>query len=371
MRSLIALGLLAGCYEPSLPAGAPCPDDVCPNGLVCSPATKTCEHESVPADAAPDTDPGTTTAVRYRRRLSIVNNASVALPTGFTIRVAIPTTLATMVAERKVKADFSDLRVIADGATAERDRIVDPGAGSVPASLSFALQAPIAPGATSTVYSLYYGGTDATPAAARGTAVFPLYDDFSAGLSPTWLRNDGPAVVGGKLVLRAGHLDALTTTAATDGVPTISALEISARVNDPTSEPTPQGNETFYYWFGYQHTGDFVATAPWALWVARGKGQIHAEQKSPVGCETATACDGPTAPQSGVPHYYAIERDPTVTRFFLDGVLSYTATVTNNADYAIIVRNYLATSDVVIDWIRARARVSPDPTVTVLNEEPL
>lgn len=369
MRSLIALGLLAGCYEPSLPAGAPCPDDVCPNGLVCSPATKTCEHEAVPADAAPDGDPGTTTPVRYRRRISIVNTASVALPAGFTIRVPIPTMLTMMVAERKVKADFSDLRVIGDGATAERDRIVDAGTGSVPASVSFALQSPLAPGATSSEYALYYGGADATPAAARGTAVFPVYDDFSTGLSAIWLRNDGPAVVNGKLVLRAGHTDALTTSAATDGVPTISALEISARVNDPTSEPTPQGNETFYYWFGYQHTGDFTATAPWALWVARGKGQIQAEQKSPVGCEGV--CQGPTAPLSGVPHYYVIERDPSATRFYLDGVLSYTAAVTNNADYAIMVRNYLATSDVVIDWIRARARVSPDPTVTVLGEETL
>lgn len=369
MRCFIALGLLAGCYEPSLPAGAPCPDDVCPNGLVCSPATKTCEHESVPADAGPDGDPGATTAVRYRRRISITNTAAVALPAGFTIRVAIPTMLTAMIAERKVKPDFSDLRVIGDGAIAERDRVVDPGSGSVPASLSFALQAPLAPGATTTDYALYYGGAEAAPALARGGNVFPVYDDFAAGISPIWLRNDAPAVVGGKLVLRAGHLDALTSNAATDGIPTISALEISARVNDPTSEPTPQGSESFYYWFGYQRTGDFTAAAPWALWVARGKATIRAEQKSPVGCETP--CEGPTAPQSGVPHYYVIERDPAVTRFYLDGVLSYTATVINNADYAIMVRNYLATSDVVIDWIRARARVSPDPTVTVLGEEAL
>lgn len=52
MRWGVALGVLAGCYAPQPPAGAPCPaNGTCPTGLVCSPATNTCEKQAVMADA--------------------------------------------------------------------------------------------------------------------------------------------------------------------------------------------------------------------------------------------------------------------------------------------------------------------------------
>lgn len=42
-------GLLAGCYSPQPQVGAPCPSNVCPDGLVCSPATMTCERHAIDA----------------------------------------------------------------------------------------------------------------------------------------------------------------------------------------------------------------------------------------------------------------------------------------------------------------------------------
>jgi hypothetical protein len=368
MRGLIALPLLVGCFHPDPLPGAPCPDDICPSGLVCSPATKTCELSAVPADAetdAPDSAPEP--AVRYRRRIVLVNVATVPLPAGYTVRVPLDTAALTgMVGERKAKQDLSNVHVIGDGDIGEIDRIADSGAGFAPPAVSFALKAPIAAGALNTDYSLVYGGDSAAPALAKGSAVFPLYEDFSTAVSPKWLQNDAPTIVNGKLVLRAGHTDALTMPAATDNLPPISSLEIIAKIVDVNSNPTDQNGEPFYYWFGFQRTGDFTPSDPWALWVARGKAQIRAEQKSPVGCETP--CEGPTVTQTSFAHYYTIERDPTVTRFYLDGVLSYTATVNNTTDYAIMVRNFMQTSDVQISWIRARARVSPDPKVSVDKE---
>jgi hypothetical protein len=47
----------AGCYSPHPQPGAPCGDGTCPAGLVCSPATQTCELEAIDAavdDAPPD-----------------------------------------------------------------------------------------------------------------------------------------------------------------------------------------------------------------------------------------------------------------------------------------------------------------------------
>lgn len=55
MRAWLVVACLAGCYGPTPPAGAQCGSDgACPTGLVCSPATGTCEHTAVTADAAPD-----------------------------------------------------------------------------------------------------------------------------------------------------------------------------------------------------------------------------------------------------------------------------------------------------------------------------
>ena len=75
--------------------------------------------------------------------------------------------------------------------------------------------------------------------------------------------------------------------------------------------------------------------------------------------------------QNTAAHYFRIEREPTATRFYLDGALSFTASVTNSTDYSLMIRNYLMASTVEVDWIRARARVSPDPTVTIAGEETL
>lgn len=382
MRGLLAVGLLAGCYSPAPPAGAPCVDGTCPTGLVCSPATHTCEHEAAStddagtdaladasADAAIDAPDAAMPTFAYRRKITIVNQAATSLPAGFTIRVPLAATLAGLVLQGKVKADFSDLRVIGEGALGERDRIIDPAGGPAPAALSFSLAQPIAAGATNTSYYLYYGAPDAPAAPADGSAVFAVYADFASEIPSQWTTHDAPTVSGGKLVLRANHTDAIATTAATDGVPIVSAVELVASIANPTSDPTPQPEGTFYYWFGYQHTGDFTASDPWITWIARGKGQVHAEQKSPVGCEAG--CESGYVPQTTGTRYYVIERDPNATRFYVDNFLIYTATVTNNEDYSLMVRNYLATSDVQVDWIRARVRASPDPAVSLGFEESL
>ncbi len=54
------LVLCAACYSPAPRAGAPCPDGVCPSGLVCASATQTCEvadsDAAVMGDAGIDAD---------------------------------------------------------------------------------------------------------------------------------------------------------------------------------------------------------------------------------------------------------------------------------------------------------------------------
>ena len=372
MRRLLAAVLLWGCYAPHPQAGAPCANGACPSGLVCSPATQTCEvtatsppdasrdappRDAPQIDAPPDAPPPT---YAYSRRIAIHNGASSALPAGFPVTVRLDPTLSQLLAQGKVRSDYADLRVLGAGALGERDRIIDPPSGPAPAAVTFALAAPIAAGATSTDYTLVYGDPGATAAPASGSAVFPLYDDFASGIGSNWLTNGNPVTAAGVLVLHAGGSDAIATNGATDNVPILSSIELVARVIDPTSVAGASG---YYYWFGYQRSNDFTATDPWVLWIARDSGSIRTEQSSPVGCENE--CDGTTRAQDTAWHAYTIVRNADQTLFYRDGALEDTTAVQNTEDYAVMVRNYLATSALHVDWIRARPHVSPDPTATL------
>lgn len=50
----VAWVVLGGCYSPTPPTGAPCPDGICPSSLVCNAATQTCELADTPRDATAD-----------------------------------------------------------------------------------------------------------------------------------------------------------------------------------------------------------------------------------------------------------------------------------------------------------------------------
>lgn len=52
---LVGLVCVAACYAPNPQAGSPCPDGICPSGLVCAAATMTCEtsDQDAGADAPP------------------------------------------------------------------------------------------------------------------------------------------------------------------------------------------------------------------------------------------------------------------------------------------------------------------------------
>jgi hypothetical protein len=105
------------------------------------------------------------------------------------------------------------------------------------------------------------------------------------------------------------------------------------------------------------------------VWIARGKSGIGAEQKSPVGCESG--CEPTPGTQDTAFHYYAVARSPGETDFIKDTGAPIKITVQNTEDYSLMVRNYMAASELDVDWIRARARVTPDPSVAIGPEENL
>lgn len=293
--------------------------------------------------------------VTYFRTITIKTNA--ALPKGYTIGVAyVESELQAEISAGKMRSDMNDLRV--KGTAGERDRLVD--APPLARVVWFSLASPISANVTDTTYEITYGVPNAGAPPADGTNVFNFYDDFSGtSVNPQWMTQGTVSVGGGMLTLPKGGSGALTALSQS---PT-STAEWRAEVTDPTSNPDSNG---FYYWIGYQHTGDFVASDPWVVWISRSPNFVGAEDKAD-GC--LNTCGNTPLAQNKSFRYFAIERQAAQTIFSIDLAQSYTTAATNDQALSPMIRNFLLTGDLVVDWYRSRARIYPEPTVTLGPEQ--
>ncbi len=293
----------------------------------------------------------------YIRAITIHNNASGPLPQGYTIGVAFPESeLQAASTQGKMRSDLNDLRL--GGTTGERDRLVDvPPLARV---VWFSLASPIAANATDTTYAITYGVPNAPAPPENGANVFAFYDDFSSALDTSrWMTQGTVNVSGGMVSLPHGGEGALTTLSQ----PPLSTCEFRAQVTDPSSAADGTG---FYYWFGFQHTGDFVASDPWVLWIARSPSSVGAEDKA-NGC--TNGCNDTPQGQTNALRVYGIERQAALTNFSIDGAPAWSTPATNDQALSLMIRNFLVTGDVVVDWIRSRPRIYPEPTVTLGAEQ--
>jgi len=123
-------------------------------------------------------------------------------------RSGSPGSRSTRSVGNKARADLSDVRVIGDGALGERHRIIDPTPVPRRPRSASRSRSPLAPGATTTAYAIYYGNTNAGAPPADGTKVFTNLRRLRVGHRDVVTRSDAPAANNGQLVLRANHLDA-------------------------------------------------------------------------------------------------------------------------------------------------------------------
>ena len=309
-----------------------------------------------------DTSTDAASAVSYARTITITNNATVSLPVGYTIGVVFPETdLDAAIGAGKIRSDLGDLR--ARGTTGEIDRIVD--APPLARVVWFSLTAPIAAGATDTTYSLTYGAADAGTPPANGAAVFGFYDDFDgATLDSHWLSLKAMTPSNGTLTFKQGADDALTTMVEDPQ----TTVELRVQVTNPASSDGSGDPSSYTYWFGFQHTGDFNESAPWALWLSSAVSTISANEAND-GC--SNGCESSNIPQTTAFRIYGIERAPKETIYSVDGAMSYTAnSAINDQPMSIMIRNFLVASDIVVDWVRSRTQIYPQPTVTLGVERP-
>lgn len=304
-------------------------------------------------------DSGTAT---FERALTVT--AADALSAGYVVGFQLDT--ASLVSQGKMRSDLNDLRVF-DPTGTELDRVVD---RITPSFVWFAITRPIASSA-SDAYSVHYGNPAAGPAPANGAAVFSFYDDFpGTTLSSQWVTLGSPTVSGGTVRLHAWDADAspdpdsMRTNPQSDGVQAASWLEIDAMMTNPAS-PADKVNG-FWYWLGFQRQGDFDPSVPWIVWISRQANQVQAEDVDVDASYTGGALGEDTQP-----HAYVIARAPSSTTFYRDGLQAYAAPYANATDYALMLRNWMQSSDVVVSLVRDRPLVDNEPTVGVGAEKQL
>jgi hypothetical protein len=320
------------------------------------------DARSEDAPSSSDVNAGDSSAPAYQRAVTV--NAADALSPGYVVGFQLDT--ASLVAAGKMRSDLNDLRVF-DPKGTELDRVVDTG---TPSFVWLAITRAIGNGASNT-YSVHYGDPSAGPAPASGSNVFSFYDDFPGStLSPQWVTLGSPTVSGGTVRLHAWDADAspdpdsMHTNPQTDNVQAASWLEIDATVTNPAS-PADAVNG-FWYWLGFQRQGDFQATTPWILWISRQMNQIWAED-----VDVDASFTGNAVTQDTQAHAYVVARAPSSTSFYRDGTQIYTAPYPNMTAYAVMLRNWMQSSDVVVSLVRDRPLVDNEPTVTVGAEKPL
>jgi hypothetical protein len=321
----------------------------------------------IEADASTDAPGETTTDApyngpRYRRALTITAGAT-AVPSEYTFCAVLGSSITGLVGAGKMRADYNDLAVRRQGLAAPR--IVEPIEGGS-LSVCFRLLQPIAASQSDT-YQLEYGVPNASPPNVDPATVFAFYDGFSgAALGNAWLTVGTAQIQSGALRLPQGAENAVRTAAGSDGVPSDATLEMRVRVTDPGSVPI--GGSSYYYWFGFQRD-DFNPTQPWSVFIKRSGSTVQAEHDT-VGGACDTVCVGLNGTQSTGYRFYRITRAGSNVTFAIEEGTPFSAG-TSNGDMSIMIRNYMQTSDLLVDWVRARGVVSPEPTSMLGAEQNL
>ena len=321
-----------------------------------------------PVDAGLPCVAGARCNYAYRRSLTIHNGAAAALPVGYTVRVPLD---AALFPATKTRADLADVRVFRDAPAGELPRVIDAAPPGQARALWLALAQPIAAGASDASYSIYYGDAAATAPPSDATRVFALWDGFDSGATPSatlWTTNPastGASVGGGNLTLHQNLQEAIMTSAT--ALPTLSVVEWRSKMTAPASAGQVTANGTFWWWVGYQDS--FAPQQPWIVWIQRSGGpvDVHGERNISSSSVCASICATTPVVVDASFHVYRIERDVNETRWYYDGVPTGGSPVAdpNNTAHPVMLRNFAATSDLVVDWIRGRALASPEPAVTV------
>ncbi len=126
------------------------------------------------------------TSYKYRRQITITNNSSSTLPSGYSVKIVLDH--RSLVNEGKSLASGDDLRIIYFNGTTnlELDRVNETSFNSPATEIWFKTQASIPPSSSDSNYFLYYGNPSASDPAQNKENVYLFFDDFESGNLNKW-----------------------------------------------------------------------------------------------------------------------------------------------------------------------------------------
>ena len=324
------------------------------------------------AEAAAPAGQWWSASYRYRQKLSLTSGTT-AIPTQYSVRHQLDH--AALVSVSQSLASGDDVRVAWWSGTAwvELDRLLDDQSAwnSAATQIWFRTQAAIGASSTDDNYYLYYGNSVAAAPPANWPNVFLFYDDFNDGAldAARWVCTDPgsatPPAVCTESAVAPGTLslesDSAVYAAAAHAFGVDTRWESRLRL----ATNLPAGPD-FYNYFG---ASDLVnLTNPYQSdWATFWASQFQHETEASNNLNKDSAPGAVATPTSF--HVYTFDREGSAgVRFFQDGTQLRLASVPitiPNASLRVVSWNDGATANgVVLDWVRVRKYVTPEPSFT-------
>lgn len=375
MRSWLVCALgsaLAACHYSADYGGTmyQCNDGKCPSGYTCINAQCVAMLEGdsgVPVDSGGDSAARSwwNPAFTKRAQLTITNNATTTLGTGFPVMVNV--NIAQLDAPGAV---YDALRVVHfNSATNQWTEVTryNEGGGSTH-QMWFSLTAPLASSASTTEFWLYFGNPSPTVAPGSGSAVFDFYDSFSGTTvdATKWAIQGVPTEGGMNLTLKNG--DSVHSL-----VQFAPGYAFATSMTAPTAAPR--------YWAGFQRQNDFTDADPWMIWVNRATSDSDfppAGSAATIWGETYSTALGMTTPNwgtakplDGAKHWYTVQRhtDRIVYKYDEQVVSTYMLPANDTSMVQVRLANEGA-GTIPFGMVHVRKAVWPDPTATIGTTEP-
>ena len=314
---------------------------------------------------------------RFRQKLNLTAGAT-AIPTQYSVRLQLDHAALVNVSQSLASGDDVRVAYWNGSGWVELDRRLDDQSAwnTATTQVWFRTQAAIGVAATDDNYYLYYGNTGPGTPPTNWANVFLFYDDFNDGVfdAGRWICADpfniSPPAVCTESAVAPGTISLQSDTAlyATAGF----ALGTNTRWESRLSLATATAPATRFY--NYWGASDMVTPAnPYSVdWASLYVDTQHINATSNNGSSTG----GVSAPVPSTPtsfHVYTFDREAlTRVRFFQDGTqIGLQVSSIPDANLRALVWNDAATANgIVLDWVRVRKYVIPEPTFTAAAAEP-
>ena len=305
----------------------------------------------------------------YRQKLNLTSGTT-AIPTQYSVRLQLDHTALVSVSQSL--ASGNDVRVAWWSGTAwvELDRLLDDQSAwnSATTRVWFRTQAAIGASSTDDNYYLYYGNPSAGAPPANWANVFLLYDDFGDGVldGARWScidpRTVAPPPACTESAVAPGTLSLQDESAlsANAGFAFGADTRWEARLR---TAGVPGGARFYNYWGASDMVagGSFPYQNDWITWYNDAQHRAETANNGTLGTTVVT----PASPTSF--HVYTFDREGAAgVRYFQDGTqLAFRNTLVPDASLRVLTWNDSADANgIVLDWVRVRKYVTPEPTFT-------